>query len=351
MLQTMRLLLLLLCFASFAQAQKTVSVGILSDKLISEPEDLVTAMKNEIKAVVGEDATLVFKTALENNFSKERAVQNYQELLKGNTDIILAFGVVNSIVLHQETSFPKPTIVFGTVNKDFINLPVAQKTSGQNNITYLIAPMSYKEDLSVFKTLYDYKKLGIIVDEFLPKTLPVQELFASYFKDTENDFTLIPITETTNWENELEGIDAVYLAGGFYLKEAERSALINAINAKKLPSFSAFGIRDVERGILATNQPDTNTEQFFRRIALSVEDIIAGKNPSELPMYIDYKRKLSINFTTASEIDFQVRYSMLGTVNFMGEASITNSEVSLSIMDIMNGILNKNLALQVEKNL
>ena len=32
-----------------------------------------------------------------------------------------------------------------------------------------------------------------------------------------------------------------------------------------------------------------------------------------------------------------------------GEASITNSEVSLSIMDIMNGMLNKNLALQVEK--
>ncbi len=345
----MRLLLLLFCFASFAQAQKTVSIGILSDKLITEPEDLVAMMQNEIKAVVGEDATIIFKTALENNFSKETAKQNYLELLQSNTDIILAFGVVNSIILHQETNFPKPTIVFGTVNRDFINLPVEQKTSGQNNITYLIAPLSYKEDLSVFKTLYDYKKIGIIVDEFLPKTLPVQALFDTYFEDLENEFTLIPITATTNWEKELQGIDAVYLAGGFYLSDVERKALINTINAKKLPSFSAFDIRDVENGILATNQPDTNTEQFFRRIALGVEDIIAGKNPSELPMYIEYKRKLSINFTTASEIDFQVRYSMLGTVNFIGEATTVNSEVSLSIMDIMNGILNKNLDLQVEK--
>lgn len=341
--------LLLFCLTALAQSPKSVTVGILSDKLLPHSENLLLQLENEIKAVVGEDATVVFKKALENNFKKDIAKLNYQSLVTGDTDIILSFGLVNNLVLYQEIFFPKPTIVFGAVNRDFIDLPEAQRTSNKDNITYLIAPLSYEEDLSVFKTLFPYTKIGIIVDDFLPNTLPIKQLFDNYFSATTDQYKLIPISKNTNWDAELNDVDAIYLAGGFYYTENELKQLIEKINAKKLPSFSAFGIPDVENGILATNQPDTNVEQFFRRIALDVEAIVGGENPANLPMYIDYKKKLTLNYATANQIDFRVRYSMLGMADFIGELRNTDTEVSLSILDIMNGVVTKNLSLLEEK--
>jgi len=342
-------LLLLFCLTTFAQSPKNVTIGILSDRSLPEPSNLLNQLQNEIKAVVGQDATLIFKKVLENNFNKEAAKLNYQFLLNSDTDIILSFGVVNNIVLHQEKSFPKPTIVFGSVNRDFMNLPVGQKTSNINNITYLITPLSYKEDLKVFKTIFDYKKIGIIVDDFIPNTLPIKNLFDTYFSASSDQYKLIPIAKGANLKDKLNDVDAVYLAGGFYYNNNELKKIINIINDKKIPSFSAFGKRSVELGIFATNQPDTNIDQFFRRIALNIESIIGGSNASELPMFIDYKNKLTINYATAQEIDFSLRYSMLARADFIGQTSDLKSEISLSILDIMKDVIGNNLSLQAEK--
>jgi len=110
-----------------------------------------------------------------------------------------------------------------------------------------------------------------------------------------------------------------------------------------LPSFSSVRKADVERGILASNQPATNIKQFFRRIALNVEAIISGTNPSELPR-LSYKNKLTINNTTAEQIGFPMRYSMLATADIIG--SDTEVEPESSIVDIMKSVVGENLALK-----
>lgn len=343
------LILTILFIGMYAQAQKTITIGLLTDKSSQESQPLLAQLQNEIKAVVGQDATVVYKDILENNHNAEKAKSNYQTLLTNDTDIILAFGATNTIMLYQEKEYPKPTIVFGSVNTDFMDLPENKKTSGINNITYLIAPTSYKEDLEAFKSIYNFKKVGIIVDDYLPTALPIKDLFDSYFSKTESDYKLIPISNETDISNSLNDIDAVYLAGGFYKSNEELKNLINTINAKKLPSFSAFEKRTVEQGILATNQPKTNIDQFFRRIALNVEAIIGETNASELPLFINYKNRLTINYSTATQIGFPLRYSMLGIADLIGGEVKTSSEISLSILDIMNDVVGKNLSLQSEK--
>ncbi|WBX70387.1 TolC family protein [Tenacibaculum retecalamus] len=342
------LFILTLTFA-FSQAQKKVSIGILTDKSSEQTKPLLEQLKSEITAVVGQETTIIFKEVLENNFNKETAKSNYQAHINNNTDIILSFGVINNIMLYQEKEYPKPTIVFGSVNSDFINLPKNQKTSNINNITYLIAPFSYTSDLDVFKSLYNYKKVGIIVDDFLPKALPLKSIFDTYFSKNESDYKLIPISKGADISNSLNDVDAVYLTTGLHLGESELKTLITTINQKKLSSFSAFGKRDVENGILATNQPDTNIDQFFRRIALNVEAIVSGTNASQLPLFIDYKNKLTINHNTAVQIDYPLRYSLLAVADFIGGTNEVKSEYSLSIIDIMNDVVGKNLSLKAEK--
>jgi len=343
------LLFVFTAFTVITQAQKRVSVGILTDVALPTSSSLLSKLQNEIKAVVGQDAEVVFDNVLENNFNKSEAKSNYQLLLRNDTDIILSFGVINTIVLHNEQSYPKPVIVFGDVNSDLIKLKKGQKTSGRNNITYVITPQSYSKDLEVFNTLYQYKSIGVVVDDYLLEVLPLNKMFDTILLNMDVTYKLIPISEVNNNANALNDVDAVYLAGGFHLNDVDFDKMVNTINQKKLPSFSALGTKQVEKGILATNQPENNIDQFFRRIALNIEAIIAGTNPSELPLYILYKNRMSINYGTATQINFPIRYSMLANSDFIGGNSELQNESALSIIDIINTVLGENLSLKSEK--
>ena len=335
--------------AGFAQRSKTITIGILADEASVENAPLLEKLQNEITAVVGQDAKVLFNDPIENNFDLEKAKANYLALEASEVDIILAFGVINNIALYQQKAYAKPVIVFGSVNSDFIDLPADQKTSGINNIAYIIAPLSYSKDLDAFNSIYEYKKVGILVDDYLPEALPIKELFNTYFADKDATYTLISIPENGDISKLLGDIDAVYLAGGFDLSEAAFKTLVSTINTNQLPSFAANRKQDVEKGILATNQPESNIDQFFRRIALDVESIINGTNPSELPMLLEYKNRLSLNFNTAKEIKFPLRYSMLGTIDIVGGENNFISENAYSLLDIMNGVIGRNLGLEVER--
>ncbi len=347
-----RLLVVLLLVGvsiSFAQNTKTITIGILADETSVENAPLLEKLQNEITAVVGQDANVVFKDPIENGFDLDTAKSNYLAMEANDVDIILAFGVINNIALYQQKVYAKPLIVFGSVNSDFIDLPKDQKTSGINNIAYIIAPLSYAKDLDAFNSIYEYKKVGILVDDYLPDALPIKELFDTYFADKQATYSLIDLPEDGNVSDLLGDVDAVYLAGGFDLSEEAFRSLVSTINENQLPSFSANRKRDVEKGILATNQPETTIDQLFRRIALDVESIINGTNPSELPMLLEYKNRLSLNFNTAKEIKFPLRYSMLGTVDIVGGENNYIAEDAYSLLDIMNGVIGRNLGLEAER--
>ncbi|TGV03519.1 TolC family protein [Flavivirga rizhaonensis] len=328
---------------------QTINIGLLTDKDTPEVQPLLEQLKTEIKAVLGQGKTVNFKNVLSNNYNLETAKANYQSLVNSDVDIILAFGIMDNIVLSQQESYTKPVIVFGSINSDFINLPPEQKTSGINNITYIIAPLSYKKDLDAFKTIYDYKNIGIIIDSYIIDALPLETIFIPYFQKEGKQYRLIPLSESGLNDSDLNGLDAVYLAGGFEFSDAQFDQLTSIINGKKLPSFSANRVKDVERGILATNQPQTNLDQFFRRIALNVEAISNGTNASELPLFLEYKNKITINYDTAKRISFPLRYAMLGSADFIGSTTKPKVENALSILDIMRGVLDKNLGLSSGK--
>ncbi len=348
MKKTLPFLFFVLIFKlSYAQ---TITIGLLTDKNTSEIQPLLAQLKTEISAVLGQDQTISFNKPLENNYSLEKAKTNYSSLVDNNgVDIILSLGVLDNIAIYQYKTYAKPTIVFGSINSDFINLSPEQKTSQINNITYIITPLSYKKDLEAFKTLFDYKSIGIIVDDYVADILPLKSVLDPYFRKERKQYKIIKISEKGLISESLDGLDAVYLAGGFQLNNIEFKSLINTVNVKKLPSFSANRIADVERGILATNQPQTNLDQFFRRIALNVEAITNGTNASELPILLEYKNKLTINFNTAKQIDFPLRYAMLGSADFIAGNEESNKKGALSLLDIMNSVVDRNLGLSSAK--
>ena len=331
---------------SFAQ-KANYNIGVLIDTRPPELEPLILQMQEQIRVVVGEDANISFppENVLVNNYNLQKAEQDYQKLLSNNTDIILAFGVANNIVISRQTEFPKPTILFGTVNRDLVNVDLNNATSGINNFTYLIESESFQNDLTKFKELTNFKNVGIIVEEEVSKILPLEETFDKEMEELDAEYKLITFKNTADIKSNLDGVDAVYLAGGFFLNDDEIKDLAQTFIERKLPSFTNTASDDVVNGLMATNQGEENLDQFMRRIALSVEAYINGTNLADLPVFIEYNPRLTINYNTAELVGTPIKYSLIATTDFVGEFRNPISEVEYDLMMAIEQGLNKNLSL------
>ncbi|MEX0291674.1 MAG: TolC family protein [Flavobacteriaceae bacterium] len=342
------LLFLLISTSLSAQSKNVYNVGILVDFTSEETTPLFDRLQTEITSVVGEDAVINFPAGsiLVNNYNLQKARENYDLLIKGDTDIILAFGPVNNEVISNIDQHLKPTILFGAVNRDLSELDFTKETSGIENLTYLIESESFEEDLKKFKELTNFKNLGIAVEEAVVDILPFKEVFDRELNGLEASYKLIPFSTVEDIISELEGIDAIYLAGGFFISQEENQLLAKTFIDKKIPSFTINGTDDVIDGIMATNQSDDNLDQFFRRIALSIESYINGTPLKELPVYIDYTPRLTINYNTAESIGVPIRFSLLAQTDFVGEFKNVLSEKQYNLLVVIDEALKNNLSLQ-----
>ena len=340
--------LLVIPFIVLSQEKKTYDIGILVDLLEPELIPILQDLKNEITDVVGEDADIQFPEEyfLSNDLNLQRAQTNYEQLLNSDADIILAFGLVNNAVMIGQDSFPKPVILFGAVNNDFLNINQEVQTSGIENITYLITSKSYIKDLATFHELSKFKNLGIAIQQPFLEVYPYEDLFDEEFEKYNANYKLISFNTYEDIFNNLEDIDALYLAETFYLTTEQVTELANRFIELGIPSFSSARIEDVRLGILATNEAQENLGQFFRRIALSVEAFIQGEALADLPVFVSYDSNLTINYNTADRIGLPIKYSLVAITDFVGSFDKKVSEEKYNLLEVMNRVLANNLQLQ-----
>jgi outer membrane protein TolC len=345
-------LLLLFTMVTFSQTKKNYNIGLLLDSQTEDSNELLSSLKNEIKAVVGEDATITFPEAnvLVNDFNLNKARENYTKLLEGNTDIILAFGLVNNVVISKLKTFEKPTILFGAVNKDFDFIDENNKTSVISNFTYIILPQSYKQDLKTFKELTSFTTVGVAIEEGLVNVLPFKNLFDKATQELDVRYKMIPYKTSDDITNALnKDIDAFYLASGFFLNTNDIANISAKLIEEKIPSFTNTTIDDVKNGMMATNNSEDNLEQFFRRIALTIESYVNGQNLSESQVFIEFEDKLTLNKNTAEKVGLSIKYSLIGNTNFVGNFANVVSEKKYNLLDVMKTVVGENLILQSSK--
>ncbi len=343
------LTILMILSVSCALAQKKIyNIGILLDNRTEEIEPLLLRLQNQIKAVVGEDASIRFSESniLVNNYDLKKAEEDFNKLINNDTDIILAFGVINNEIVSKQTVYKKPTILFGAVNRDFSSIDFTKATSGINNFTYLVESESYQEDFIKFKELTNYKKLGILIENHIIDLLPIKETFDRKFEAIDADYKLIPFETISDITSNLDDVDAVYLASGFFLKDSEVDVLAQTFIDKRLPSFTNNSIKQVEKGIMATNQPAGNFDQFMRRVALTVEGYVSGELLSDMPVFIDYSSRLTLNFNTAELVGVPIKYSLINDTDFVGDFENAISEKQYNLVQVINTVLDRNLSLQ-----
>ena len=345
-------LALLFTVVSFSQTKNRYNVGFLFDKQTTEVTQLLFSLQDEIKAVVGEDAIIEYaaENVLINQYNLEKANLNYQTLLNNDTDIIIAFGLVNNELISNLSDHKKPTILFGAVNNDFDHFTDNNTTSGIFNFTYLIAPQSFKEDLQALKQLTSFNKVSIAVQQNLLELFPYKEVFDLEAKTLGFSYNIIPYQDANDIINGITtDIDAFYLASGFFLTPDEITKISASLIEKKIPSFTTTNTKDVAHGLMATNQSSSNINQFFRRIALSVEAYVNGQSLSQLPVFIQSSNELTINFNTLERVGLVLKYSLISKTNFVGDFVNVLSEKKYNLLDVMSGVVGENLALLSRK--
>ena len=339
-------LLLLINLTSFGQTE-TYNIGFLVDKSNAEMESLLDVLENEIKAVVGEDAVLEFSknNILINNFDIALAIKNYNQLIANETDIIIAFGAVNNKIITSQKFHSKPTILFGTLSKELLDESSFNSTVKVENFSSILTLQSYEEDLDLLKELVAPKRVGVLVEKSFLNYESLNETFADIASRLELELELIPFETLPDIINSVDGYDAVYLAGGFYLSNNEIITLAEYLIEKKIPSFTTTMVNDVKNGLFATNQDESGLDQFFRRIALNVESIIVGDEFEELPTLLKLKNRLTINYNTAQRIGIPLKYSLIASTNFIGGDIGFDADKKYTLVDVMQEAIAKNLQL------
>lgn len=343
---------LMVVTVAFSQTKKNYNIGLLVDSKSEESSKLLSRLKDEVKAVVGEDATISFSepNVLINDFSLEKATANYNTLLNGDVDIILAFGLVNNTVISKLKTYPKPTILFGAINKDFAFIDTSKQTSVISNFTYIILPQSYKRDLNSLKELSSFTTVGVAIEEGLVNVLPFKDLFDKGTQELGVDYKMIPYSSGDDLVSKISNeIDAFYLASGFFLTETDIIKIADKLIDEKIPSFTNTTIDDVKNGMMATNNSEDNLEQFFRRIALTIESYVNGQNLSESKVFIRFDDKLTLNKNTAERVGLTTKYSLIGNTNFVGDFSKVVSEKKYNLIEVMKTVVGENLSLQASK--
>ncbi|WP_196888648.1 TolC family protein [Aureivirga sp. CE67] len=345
-------LLLSIFTTSYAQRKKNITIGFLSDTTTRDSQEHISKFEKEVKAVVGNDANIIFddKYSLQNNFDWNKAEKNYESLVNNpEVDIIIVSGLINNYLLYLKEDYAKPTIIFGMVNEDFIDVSEKKATSGVHNLTYLILPQSYKRDLTTFHEVYPFKKIGILVEKEVSDILPIRKVLDEYFKNTNSTYELMSYSNGDDILNQIKnhsGIDAVYLTGGYYLSDNEISEIADLLIERKLPSFASTGRNGIEHGILMSDSTEENAEQIYRRLSLDIESIVDGTDPSNLPVLLNFNSEPTINVETASKINLSLKYTTLAKANLYGELDSFETGEKYNLLKIMQRAINENLSLK-----
>ncbi|MCH2189643.1 MAG: TolC family protein [Gammaproteobacteria bacterium] len=330
---------------------KTIDVGLLLDFSGEEYTPLLRDLRSEIKAVVGSDAEVRFnqKYQLVNDFDANTAKSQYETLVKSDVDIILAFGPTNNKLITSQESFPKPTILFGVVNSDLIDTADNRQTSGVENFSYIVTPISYQNDLETFKQIFPAKKIGVIAVHGTFDNPRSRASLDKTFEELDASYELISYTSIESLAEQINDVDAVYLAEGFGISNSEMEEMATLFLSKNLPSFSSYQPNVIELGWLATNLTEASLERIFRRLALSVEAFVNGRNLSSLPVFLDLNQTLTVNFNTATRLQIPIRFSQMGNIDFVGNFEEWVADESYSLNEAVELALSRNLTLKASE--
>ena len=243
-------------------------------------------------------------------------------MAKPQVDLVLALGVIATHEAAQWTQLPKPVIGPFVIDAALQELPVHNGRSGVSNLNYLSSFKSFERDLKRFLEIVSIRHLALLADSSIVGAFPLVR--AKVEKAARaNGIKITIITINSSLEKSLSQLpsdtEAVFITPLFRLPPREFDRLVEELITRRLPSFSLVGRQDVERGILASAAPETDSERLARRVAINVHRILLGEDAGQLEVTFSEGQRLTINMATARAIDVWPSFRVMTEAELLHE--------------------------------
>ncbi|MGB6019603.1 MAG: ABC transporter substrate binding protein, partial [Sulfurimonadaceae bacterium] len=308
-------LLLLITFSLWAKP--TYNIAIVTDGPTDFNEDFEEQMKDEIDQLLGRDFDVKFPDELrfDGEWDYKKISKDVDNALNSRqTDLVITLGTLSSQTAVTKRSYQKPLIASTIINPKMQDAPYKNGTSNKRNLTYINGYFDIKDDIEVIKSIMGVEKVGVLVNPNLYSNAPhILRYIKDSFKKEGISTQIISANPDMNLLIDAIGddVDFVYVTPLFQKNEEERREFYAALRLKELPSFSALGRDDVELGALFGNVPASDNKRLIRQIALQVQQISLGFQPSRLAVGFRPYPALSLNSKTAQNVGFTPSWDLI----------------------------------------
>ena len=360
-------LLLLACLAvSIAPAQQSVlRIGIVLDG----PSD----RNDQIRQIFEEEITVLLEGEFDVRFPAEKrlvadwtsaGVTQAVDQLLGDpaTDHVLTLGILGSNDVCRRGPLPKSTFAVIVLDPAMQDIPAAIReqllpggemeqvtVSGVRNLSYVTLGADPVREVAVFREIVPFSRLTILHMETLKEAIPdLDAKIRAILGPSNIEIDTVPVGASLDEALSAipNGTEAVFVSPLLQLSSSDFDRLVQALIERKLPSFSALGRSEVEQGLLATLWPQQNQVRRARRVALNMQQVLAGESAAELPVRFFRNETLTINMATARAIGVSPTFYLMTEADLLNEER-TQAVRSISLSDVVREASQVNLDLLV----
>ncbi|MFQ5349077.1 MAG: TolC family protein, partial [Thermoanaerobaculia bacterium] len=298
-----------LCAAVPTSAElPVVRVGLVVDGPWEGNPGMMELTRTEVATLTeGEfDVRFPDEFYLVGDWTIETARTNLDRLLADpEVDAIITWGLLSSHAVCCYGALPKPVIAPVMIDRVIQGVPIQDGASGVDNLTYVSLPNNLTNELRFYRSMVPFRRVAILTNTGLVEAIPqlvIRTMAIVQFLGLDFEYVGVGPSADDALADISPEVDAVFVWPLFHLPGEELQRLIDGFNARGLPSFSAMGGEDVERGMLASLGSDEFLPRLVRRVALNLQRILLGEEPGSLPVAFEMRDQLTINMATARAI-------------------------------------------------
>jgi outer membrane protein TolC len=343
------LILLSIVFVSFGQAKKKVTIGTAIDGYWYKNDETFQIFKKEIYDLLGDEYDVDFskENIILGNWTVPSAKAAIDRLLNDpKIDLVLSLGMLTSNDVCKRTHLPKPVIAPFVMDADVQGMPRKGKGSGVKNLNYLVSLRTVIECLDYFKRIVDFDRVVFMNPIFVRDAFPEAMKWGEKFMEqTGLGMDVIWVEEP--YEDVIAQLkpdmQAIFITPIVHIPREELKKIIAAVNRLKIPTFSHMGDTDMEDGVLATINKESDFPRLARRVALNIQRILMGEDAGTLPVQFKTEIRLTINMKTAREIGVYPTWDVEAEAELLHEEEEAGEP--LALMDAINRAIKSNLEL------
>ena len=337
---------------SSAPAGSVVHVGIVRDGPSAIVEDLGEAIQREVLTLTAGEFDVRFEPRhlITAEWTEKSVTAAIDRLFADpEVDLILAQGSLASHVFCCRRSIPKPVIATVVLDPELQELPSTDGRSGVHNLNYLTFPTSIEDDIQLFHEITPFHTVTLVYSRWFAEAVPrLETRFGELIAEQGFDLDLVNADGSIDdLLAALDGAEAVYIAPLVQYSGVERRRLWDGLAARRIPSFSVFGVAEVAEGALAGQRDVTFYERLTRRVALNVQRVLLGEDPGDIPVTLSDRRQLTINMATARATGAWPPWEILSEAVLLNEEPEDLRELALE--DAVAEAIGANLDLQASR--